>query len=184
MGEMKSMDKYISTVEELIKLDGRKVTCQIIDNLITDAKISVDANDNCVFICHTDPEASGLRAKNMYGYPYSWVISTKTTPYEKNHQECTHIQLVEEGPENEATTPLPPPSASEIGLTKKELVALEVLKAMISHSAIDYGWSVHGWIKDGVDKSFEVAEVFLKRGAEEKNSPFNQSAGIPELEEK
>lgn len=164
------MAEYVTTHEQLLKLNGRKVDCRILGDPIYDARISVNPDNISVFVCHSNPEYIGLGARNKYEYPYSWLISCKDH-YEDNPQGCTHIILIDENEKEKekekekerVNSPEPHPL-----LTKKELVALEILKAMISHSAIDYGWSVHTQIRDGVDKSFEVAEVFLKKSEEEK----------------
>lgn len=64
-------EKYITTHEELMKLDGEKVTYYIDGEFIEDAKIRVEGGE--VYVCQN--EKKGARARNKLGYEYSWVVS-------------------------------------------------------------------------------------------------------------
>jgi len=97
---------YISTHEELLKLHGRKVSCEIEYKKILDAKICVEYYfiDNIhihgynneslfprIYICQN--KLQGEMTSNLLGYNRSWFISNPKLLYEKNHQSCYKILL-------------------------------------------------------------------------------------------
>ena len=93
------MSNIIKTHEELLKLHGRKVTCNIYSNVkgykrsITDAKISVD-DEGDVYICQNILE--GNNADDKLGYEHSWIISdTSWGKYEDSSRGCTDLMLAE-----------------------------------------------------------------------------------------
>jgi hypothetical protein len=81
----------ITTHEELIKLHGKSVTCEIEGEYIDDAKISVQENGR-VYICQN--EKKGENTDDKLGHEYSWGISYKGVGYEENNRYCTKITLV------------------------------------------------------------------------------------------
>lgn len=52
---------------------GQRVKCTIDGTEINDAKISIN-NDGIPFICQN--QRNGIRANNMLGYKYSWVLDS------------------------------------------------------------------------------------------------------------
>ena len=84
----------IKTHEELLKLHGRKVTCEIKGIKIEDAKIAVE--EDYVFVCQN--EKDGLNADDKLGYDYSLPISREDWKYEdRDYRLCTNITLVNDG---------------------------------------------------------------------------------------
>ena len=84
------MSEYITTHEELLKLHGAKVTCEINSCEIDDAKICVE-NDE-VFVCQN--KKNGWSARDKLGYKYSWTISSNDDKYETGGSCCKNIRLV------------------------------------------------------------------------------------------
>jgi len=83
---------YIKTHEELLKLHGKKVSCEIDDTKIKNGKICVEGD--CVFICQNLED--GLVCKDKLGYKYSWLVSRNEGKYEKDSRYCKNIKLIDE----------------------------------------------------------------------------------------
>ena len=91
------MSKYITTHEELLKLDGRHVRCVIKNCNIEDGIISVC--DDSVWICQNHKD--GLPCDNKHGKKYSWLISNgRSDVYENNNRNCIYIELIDESEQN------------------------------------------------------------------------------------
>jgi hypothetical protein len=81
------------THEQLLGLNGKRVTCKIYDTRITDGKILVDPGGR-VFVCQNIKW--GEQAADLLGYKHSWLISTPILKYEMDKRGCTNIQLLKE----------------------------------------------------------------------------------------
>lgn len=89
-------DKEITTHEQLLKMHGKKITCDIDGEHIDDARISVEAG--YVFVCQNIMD--GSYGQEKFEYKYSWVISRRNRVYEEDNQGCINIKLAEEEQEN------------------------------------------------------------------------------------
>lgn len=96
--------KKITTHEELKKLHGRKITCEINGEKIDDAKISVDNQNEHkierILICQN--EISGghdVKKIESFNYTKAWVISSVGTggaqTFEEDNRGAENIYLVE-----------------------------------------------------------------------------------------
>lgn len=90
------MSKTIKTHEELLKLHGRSVTCEIQGEKINDAKICVE--DGVIYVCQN--KTYGCYSEDKLGYSYSWNISSNKNNYEEYDRMCKNIELIEENGEN------------------------------------------------------------------------------------
>ncbi len=83
---------YITTHEELLKLHGKRVTCEIDGEYIDDAKIVVEADR--IYVCQN--KRLGSSPKNKVGYEKGWCISILSRGYEIDNYGVTKIQLKEQ----------------------------------------------------------------------------------------
>lgn len=81
----------LKTHSELLKHKWAKVTCEIGETKIDDARIQVEWAD--IFICQN--ERDWLAPSDKLWYNYWWVISGDM-PYERYNRNCTNITLIEE----------------------------------------------------------------------------------------
>ena len=103
--------KYITTHEELLKLDGKRVECKIDSHYIEDAKIRVEYYSESVMSFHDSTAypriyvcqdiCCGEDATDKFEYNYSWVISYVGCEYERNSQDCKNIILKKQNPQLE-----------------------------------------------------------------------------------
>ena len=85
------------THKELIKLHGKKIHCMMGRDAIVSARISVDKDGhNKAFIVHNNPKWDGAGCEELFGYKYSWVISSDRDLYERDNDNCTDIRVIEE----------------------------------------------------------------------------------------
>ena len=85
--------KIIKTHRELLRLDGKSVTCEIEGVEILDAKIKVE--DGRVYVCQN--EKNGNQASYRLGYDCSWIISNRSfySYYESDDRSCENIRLTQ-----------------------------------------------------------------------------------------
>lgn len=76
------------THEQLLKMHGKRITCDIDGVYIDDARISVNEYDT-VFVCQNIKGTNSLTEK--FGYKYIWVISRNRDEYEIDNRDCTNI---------------------------------------------------------------------------------------------
>lgn len=91
----------IKTHEELLKLHGRKVSCEILGEKIEDAKIAVE--ENMVFVCQNRKDRG--EPDDKLGYEYAWWISDVGYEYEYFGRECTNITLIDEPAQSKTSKP-------------------------------------------------------------------------------
>lgn len=82
----------ITTHEQLLKMHGKRITCDIRGKYIDDARISVEENNN-IYICQN--EIDGISCEETFGYKCSYLISSNNEHYENLIQPCNDIKLVE-----------------------------------------------------------------------------------------
>lgn len=75
------------THDELLKMDGVKITCTIEGRDITDAEIAVERGE--VFVLQNFKD--GRHTRDKRGYAYSWIISQEPIEY-VHREQCTNIK--------------------------------------------------------------------------------------------
>lgn len=97
------MNKEITTLEELRRMDGHKITCEINGTKIEDCLVSIDYGaseeyTNRVFLLQNNED--GVRCRDTKGYKYSWVANLFS------FKSLSNIYpLVEEGEEATSMSP-------------------------------------------------------------------------------
>ena len=82
-----------ATINGVVYRHGDYVECNLKGIYTTDARISIDKNDD-VFVCQNDKE--GSRGDEMFGYTYSWVIFRSYSGILKS--EFTRLKLKKQQP--------------------------------------------------------------------------------------
>lgn len=115
------MSEYITTHEELLKLDGKHVSCELGAGFIEDGIILVE--NGWVYLCQ---DTIGRDYDDRKGKKFRLVISKPSCKYEQDSDYCRNIKLLEKTKDSKTS---PAVIENAVDVWKEFLKTLEEIKA-------------------------------------------------------